>query len=494
LGARAEHADNRLELPGDEEVYGRGYYDFFPSANLTYNFDRGRRIRFSYSMRVRRPASRVLNPINTSSDPLHIRIGNPDIEPQYTHSYTINANWSGDLGYIRATPFLRRSVNQWEQLRTVDENGIATTTYDNLGSTNSYGVSLTGSLRDFHGFRPRVSINGQHTRRNFSARIDRVTPPSTRWSVRGNLDREHHVLRLQNSLVYNPARDLPQVRQSSTTMTRVGARYRFLDRRASLNIDVTDPFDIYDSSIQRSASSYVEIGNERVSMRRVTMSLSYSFQGGATARGGGGPRGRGFSVWDGSRRWASVAKRCFQRTEATVKNSSSNRIRLPGRQIVQLVVVASVVGCDIPTEMPDWDTRWVLPAEATRLPLEEILPEEISRNAAGDGFLVTLPEFSAASSLREICPECAPLDGITIPKPPFTLSLTDELQISEWIVSGEVDGGSVEVRLQHDFDFDPLRPGGAGVGYLVLRLRSGTQVLARDSISGATTALPPGRE
>lgn len=177
-----------------------------------------------------------------------------------------------------------------------------------------------------------------------------------------------------------------------------------------------------------------------------------------------------------------------------MKNSSSNRIRLPGRQIVQLVVVASVVGCDIPTEMPDWDTRWVLPAEATRLPLEEILPEEISRNAAGDGFLVTLPEFSAASSLREICPECAPLDGITIPKPPFTLSLTDELQISEWIVSGEVDGGSVEVRLQHDFDFDPLRPGGAGVGYLVLRLRSGTQVLARDSISGATTALPPGRE
>lgn len=292
LGARAEHADNRLELPGDEEVYGRGYYDFFPSANLTYNFDRGRRIRFSYSMRVRRPASRVLNPINTSSDPLHIRIGNPDIEPQYTHSYTINANWSGDLGYIRATPFLRRSVNQWEQLRTVDENGIATTTYDNLGSTNSYGVSLTGSLRDFHGFRPRVSINGQHTRRNFSERIDRETPPSTRWSVRGNLDREIGDLRLQTSLVYNPARDLPQGRQSSTTMTRVGARYRFLDRRASLNIDVTDPFDIYDSSIQRSASSYVEIGNERVSMRRVTMSLSYSFQGGATARGGGGPRGR----------------------------------------------------------------------------------------------------------------------------------------------------------------------------------------------------------
>lgn len=177
-----------------------------------------------------------------------------------------------------------------------------------------------------------------------------------------------------------------------------------------------------------------------------------------------------------------------------MKISSASRSWLTSRCALTLAALASVGGCDIPTEMPDWDTRWVLPAEATRLPLEEILPEEISRNAAGDGFLVTLPEFSAASSLRDICPECAPLDGLTVPKPPFTLSLTDELTISEWIVSGEVDGGSVEVRLRHDFNFDPLRPGGGSVGYLVVRLRSGARVLARDSVSGSTTALPPGRD
>lgn len=177
-----------------------------------------------------------------------------------------------------------------------------------------------------------------------------------------------------------------------------------------------------------------------------------------------------------------------------MKNSSPSRYRLTLRNTLPLAILAGVGACDIPTEMPDWDTQWVLPAEATRLPLEEILPEGISRNAAGDGFLLTIPEFSATSSLREICPECAPLDGITVPKPPFTLALTDELTISEWIVSGEVDGGSVEVRLQHDFDFDPLRPGGGSVGYLVVRLRSGSRVLARDSISGSTTALPPGRE
>ncbi len=286
LGARAEHAGNQLELPDDENSYGRNYFSVFPSANLNYSFGEGKRVRLSYSMRVRRPSSNVLNPINTSSDELNRDIGNPDIEPQYTHSYTLNANWSGDLGYLRATPFYRRSVNEWEEIRTVDSDGISTTTYDNLGSTNSYGVSLTGSLRDVKGFDARVSVNGQRTDRDYAAVLDRATPSSTRWSLRTNLEREFgRNFSAEGSIVYNPARDLPQGRASATTMTRFGGRYRFLDRQAALSFNLTDPLDIYDSSIQRSSSSYIETGRQRVSMRRLTMSFSYSFQGAGGGRG-----------------------------------------------------------------------------------------------------------------------------------------------------------------------------------------------------------------
>jgi hypothetical protein len=71
-------------------------------------------------------------------------------------------------------------------------------------------------------------------------------------------------------------------------MTRLGMRYRILDRKAALRISLTDPFDIYDSSVVRSSKSYVESGQQRVSMRRLSLSLSYSFQG-----AGGGGRGRG---------------------------------------------------------------------------------------------------------------------------------------------------------------------------------------------------------
>jgi outer membrane receptor protein involved in Fe transport len=289
VGARAEHAGNWLELPNEGGVFGRNYFSVFPSANMNYSFGGGKRVRLSYSMRIRRPSSSVLNPINTSSDPLNLEVGNPDIEPQYTHSYTLNASWSGDLGYLRATPFYRRSVNEWEELRTVDANGVSTTTYENLGSTNSYGVSFTASLRNFRGTDARVSLNGQRTDRNYAAVLDRATPSSTRWSIRTNLEREFgSSFSAEGSLVYNPARELPQGRRSATTMTRLGMRYRILDRKAALRISLTDPFDIYDSSVVRSSKSYVESGQQRVSMRRLSLSLSYSFQG-----AGGGGRGRG---------------------------------------------------------------------------------------------------------------------------------------------------------------------------------------------------------
>ncbi len=293
VGARAEQTLNRLELPGEGGVFDNDHLDVFPNANINYSFGQGKRIRLSYSVRVRRPSSNVLNPINTSSDPLSRRVGNPDIAPQYTHSYMLNASWSGDMGQLRATPFVRRSTNEWEQIRSVDEEGVATTTYDNLGSTTAYGMSVNARLREYRGIRASLNLNGQRTERDFAAVLGQAMPSSTRWSVRTNFDGEiSSTLAAQGSLTYNPARDLPQGRASATLMTRVGLRYRFLDRRASLSFNVTDPFDVYDSSVQRSARGYVETGRDRVSMRRATIGLSYSFQsGGGGGRGEGGRRG-----------------------------------------------------------------------------------------------------------------------------------------------------------------------------------------------------------
>jgi hypothetical protein len=148
----------------------------------------------------------------------------------------------------------------------------------------------------------------------------------------------------------------------------------------------------------------------------------------------------------------------------------------------------------VPTELPQWDTRWVVPAEATEFPASELLPPGLSPDDGGDAFRIDLAAAAFSRSLAELCPECGPLDGLTVPKPPFTVSLGQEVALPEGLLSATLSEGAVGVRIRHEFPFDPLRPGATARGYLVLEVLSGSTVLARDSLSGTTTAFPPATE
>ena len=290
LGVRAENSAVELFLPDEAAPYLNDDFSIFPNANLSFDLGSGKRIRASYSMRVRRPSSRVLNPTNTSDDPLNRRVGNPDIGPQYTHRYSVNASWSGGLGTLRFSPFLRRSVDEWEQYQSVDELGVSTTTWENLGTTDAYGASLSGSVRDVGGIGGSLTLNAQHRVSDWGELMEEARRTITQWSVRSNVNaRVTSSLNLQTSITFNPARDLPQGRTTSTLMTRLGVRQRLLDGRASVNLNVTDPLDIYRPSTRLRDASYVQEGRERQSIRRATLSFSYTFGGG----GGGGRGGRG---------------------------------------------------------------------------------------------------------------------------------------------------------------------------------------------------------
>src|SRR5690606_10739592 len=290
LGMRGEHARTTLDVPGGEGSFSNDHLSVFPNANLTYSLADGMRLRLSYSMRIRRPGSNVLNPTNRSDDPMDIEIGNPDINPQYTHSVGLDASWSGELGMLRFSPFYRHSLDQWERFTTVDADGVSTTTWANLGETRSLGASMSASVRNYHGFGGSINLNGQRQRYNWGEQLNQPPRTTFRWSIRTNLNaRVSSTLNLQGAVTYNPPRDLPQGRTPGSVMAPLGIRQRLLDNRASVNLNITDPFDLYRSTTRRSDATYVEVGSQRESARRLNVSISYNFG----ARGGRGGGGRG---------------------------------------------------------------------------------------------------------------------------------------------------------------------------------------------------------
>lgn len=287
LGLRAEHLDMTFEVPTGEEFH-RDYFDMFPSANLSYRFDESRQMRLSYSRRIGRPGASVLNPTDLSTDPLNRRVGNPDIEPQYTHSVSLNASWSGSAGSLRLSPYYRKTTNDWAQITTVDDAGISTRTYQNLASQESYGASLTYSLRQRDGWGGQASISGRRQVRDASNLAERYSGSSFRWSTRANVSaRITSALSAQGDFSYSPATDLPQGRSDARYSGDVGLRYRFLDDRASIRLSLRDPFGLRQTSSRLEDLTYIQIGRSQESTRSAQINFSYSLGGGASMRGGG---------------------------------------------------------------------------------------------------------------------------------------------------------------------------------------------------------------
>jgi hypothetical protein len=278
VGLRAERADTRLTVPETDEQFENSYFSLFPSANLRYDLGGGRDVRLSYSRRVRRPQPGILNPVDRSNDPLNRIVGNPDIDPQYTSSLSLETSWTGTFGTLRLSPYYRRTTDDWTQIKRVDAQGVSTVTWENLASVESYGTSLSASFRPIHGISGNASVSGSREVRNASNLSTDFSGDAMRWSARGNLSaRITEKLALQAMGYYTPARDVPQGRISSSLMTHVGMRQTLMRDRLTLNLMVTDPFDLYRSSFETRDPTHVQIGRSRFTARSAVFSLSYSF-------------------------------------------------------------------------------------------------------------------------------------------------------------------------------------------------------------------------
>lgn len=291
IGSRVRHSDTRFTLPTGEG-FENSSVDFFPSANLTYDMGEGRRVRLSYSRRTRRPSPWRLNPIDESTDPLNRQVGNPDLEPQYTHSFGLDASTTTSWGTLRLAPYYRRVVNDWARIRTVDENGVSTTTWENVAGQKSYGASLTASVRRPNGWGGFVSLNARGEDRDASnLRSTNISGRTFHWSVRGNVSGQVvGGLGVRATLSYTPARDVPQGRVSSRVDSSVSFRQRLLDGRMSLSLTARDPFDISRTDFTSSDPTFIQLGQSRTTRRAVAISLNYSIGGGNR---GGGPRAGG---------------------------------------------------------------------------------------------------------------------------------------------------------------------------------------------------------
>ena len=210
-------------MTGDE--FDRPYNTLFPSANVSWTHAPGRTLRLLYAKRINRPHPYYLDPAVPVTDPLNRYAGNPDLRPSHTQSVTLDGTITGRYGTLRIAPYYSYSTDVWERIRTVDEDGVATTRWENAASSKAYGSNFTISLPPSGRVTGSTSFSLYRDERDGSNLDGQYRRAAFLWSLGGNVG-----VRIRESLTsqlyanYFPQQSILQGQASGYLFTSLSLR------------------------------------------------------------------------------------------------------------------------------------------------------------------------------------------------------------------------------------------------------------------------------
>ncbi len=240
LGLRGEYTDRLIEC--NTEDYKINRFDYFPTIHLSKVFGEHKdwNMQFGYSKRINRPRERNLAPIPMYSDEYTRRVGNPDIDPEYTHNLEFNFQKNFDKAYLALETFYSHTDDKTEFVSWVEDD-ILMQTVKNISTNNSFGLEFTYNWDPVKWF----GINGSFT--------------WDRYFLTGefngkNMDRDGQSWRTKETFTFKPAKNTRiqfnmRYRGKNQTlissnkgnlMTGIAVRQSFMNRRLSLSADVRD--------------------------------------------------------------------------------------------------------------------------------------------------------------------------------------------------------------------------------------------------------------
>jgi outer membrane receptor protein involved in Fe transport len=166
VGLRVESSNYDGELISTKEKFSVDYpLSLFPSAFLSYKLTDRSDVQMNYSRRINRPNFFQLMPFVDYTDPLNLRVGNPNLSPEFTNS--IEANYARQLNNnhsILASAYFKYTDNlltqyQYKDLNPITRDSAIYNTWVNAESSTRYGLELTSTNKWSKRFDVVTNIN-----------------------------------------------------------------------------------------------------------------------------------------------------------------------------------------------------------------------------------------------------------------------------------------------------------------------------------------------
>lgn len=119
-----------------DSVINKSFYNFLPNARFQYNFTRFKNLQLDYRASTNQPTVTQLQPVPDISNPLNIRLGNPDLKQEYTHR--VNVNYTG------MNPFRNKSFFWFSSYSFTNNRIVNYDVIDSFGRKTTRPVNVDG--------------------------------------------------------------------------------------------------------------------------------------------------------------------------------------------------------------------------------------------------------------------------------------------------------------------------------------------------------------
>lgn len=136
-----EYTDNDVDFSEDNANLQKRYLYLMPKLNFLYRLSSRSTFSFLYDVPSYRPDIRLLNPYIDDSDPTHLFMGNPNLQPERSHILTSTYRYSRPKLSFFVRARYTYSDNAIYEYDYTTEAGELVSTYGNIGKTNSYAMS-----------------------------------------------------------------------------------------------------------------------------------------------------------------------------------------------------------------------------------------------------------------------------------------------------------------------------------------------------------------
>lgn len=183
-GAKTEFANYRFNIVQLDTTISNYFFSFIPSLHMVQKLNDKNEVNLSYSRRINRPRGRMLSPIPDYSNLQSIRIGNPDLKPEYTNSFELGYTFKPEKITLQPTAFYRIIENRFTGYRIPNPvTKVDTITTINIGTSTSYGFDMAITYQPFKFW--NLNISGSLFQ--YTIEASNLSPEKQRFSYNGKI-------------------------------------------------------------------------------------------------------------------------------------------------------------------------------------------------------------------------------------------------------------------------------------------------------------------